>query len=721
MAKLLLKYWEYYTSMGTSIGYDGEENAKIRLMNFSYLFCAVGCFVSFALRYIFEYEFWVTLRPLVMSLFFCFLPIFSYFKKHQIGWHVAGIFLLLGITTASFQKPTLYANYLIYGSITFLIVYLYNNNKRIQYLYFGFISLNIIVFTYFSNINSAETGVFPFEISIIIIAIALISQFFLISISFQYRQNKEQQLAHAISLKDAALDANKDATIVVNANGEITDFNKRYIKLWGMDGVEIKGGTDTLLVKKCLPLIINDKEIIDGLKSIRVDNTISTFHIVYLRDGRIFESHTQPQMIDNQVVGRVFNCRDVTEKHLAAKKLAESENRFRRFFEDSPFGVVLVDNLKEPFKNLNPQMCDIFGYTAEEMAQLSIDDICDPSYRAQHELDREKLMRKGGRNFKLINRYLKKSGETFWGTLSMSLIKDETGKILSAICMFQDINDEKLQEEKIKDLIVELKLLNERLEQQVKVRTVDLEQSNLELRRSNQDLEQFAYIASHDLQEPLRMVGNFVQLLERQYKDIIDDEGKEFIGYIVGGVNRMSKLIQNLLKYSRVGRKESALRSVKLDRIIESKLFGLKQKVENTKAEIIINPIPQKVYCEPDQLGMVFYNLISNAIKFNKSEPKIEIGFHDKEENLQFYVKDNGIGIDQRYESKIFEIFKRLHRREEYEGTGIGLALCKKIIARHHGKIWFDSEPNNGTTFYFTISKSLKNEKHVPLDTNLVG
>ena len=183
----------------------------------------------------------------------------------------------------------------------------------------------------------------------------------------------------------------------------------------------------------------------------------------------------------------------------------------------------------------------------------------------------------------------------------------------------------------------------------------------------------------------------------------------------------MSKLIQNLLKYSRVGRKESALRTINLERIVEAKLFGLRRKIEETNAEIVLKDLPQKIFCEPDQVGMVFYNLITNALKFNKLSPIIEIGCHHRADEIKFYVKDNGIGIDKRYETKVFEIFKRLHRREEYEGTGIGLALCKKIVARHGGKIWFESEPNAGTIFYFTISKSLNNEKHVPVDTNLIS
>ncbi len=721
MAKFFLKYWDYYALLGTSPAYDGEENTKISLMNYGYLFCAFGCLVSAVLRIFYEYDFLMILRPLTLSLLFCFLPLFSYFKKHRIGWHLAGICLLLGITLASLQQPILHVNYLIYGSITFLVIYLHNDNKKIQYFYLVFIALNIVAFTYFSSINAPEGAVFPLTISLIIIAIALLSQFWLISISFEYRLNKERQLAYAISLKNAALDANKDATIIVDSKGKITDFNKQYMEIWGISEAELKGGDKTLVVTKCLPKIANRNDIIATLNTITNNPSISTFDVIYLTDGRIIESHTQPQKIDNQVVGRVLNYRDVTEKYQSAKQLKESENRFRRFFEHSPFGVILLDDEQRPLANVNQELCEIFGYTAAEMAELKLDDICDPSYEEQHTLDLKAQMRLGKNNFNLLNKYVRKSGESFWGNLNMSFNRDENGRILSTIGMIQDINDKKLQEEKIKDLIVELKLLNEELEQKVKTRTVDLRQSNAELRRSNQDLEQFAYIASHDLQEPLRMVGNFVQLLERQYKDQIDDEGKEFIGYIVDGVNRMSKLIHNLLKYSRVGRKESELRSVKLDRIVEAKLFGLTQKIEDTNAKVIVHPMPKETYCEPDQLGMVFYNLITNGLKFNKSNPQIEIGCLEKEEDYQFFVKDNGIGIDNRYEAKIFEIFKRLHRREEYEGTGIGLALCKKIIARHKGNIWFDSEPNKGTTFYFTISKSLKNEKYVPLDTNLVG
>ncbi|GEM_PF-4112637 len=721
MVNLLKQYWENYAAWGTSNDRSEQENAKIRLMNKAYMFCLIGFLVSFLLRILTGYTKSAFQGPFILMIVFIGLPFLSYWKRPKLGWHIASIIIPLGITFAATQRPVLHANYLIYGTITFLLIYLHEENRKMQIGHLIFTSLNVVAFAFLSQktVVSGE-GEFPIITSIIIILIALIANYLIIHITFEYRKNRELELRKAISLKNAALNATKDATLIVSIEGEITGYNKKYLEMWNLEEV-LKTGSIKKITKSNLSKVINKEEILAGFAAVAQNSSIETFHVVYLLDGRIVESHTQPQIFDGEIVGRVYNYRDVTEKNHADKKLAASETRFRRFFEDSPLGIVLLDDFKRPFYDVNQKVCDIFGYTQEEVGLLNIEDICSPDYLESHIKEYLFFSESGKDHFSLLNKYQRKSGEQFWANLNISILRDENGEKISEVVMLEDINEQKLQEEKIKDLIIELKLLNEKLEKEVKVRTVDLQQSNLELRRSNQDLQQFAYIASHDLQEPLRMVGNFVQLLERQYRDKIDEEGKEYIKYIVDGVNRMSKLIQNLLKYSRVGRKESALRTIKLDRIIEAKLFGLKRKITETKAAVNILEMPKEVYCEPDQLGIVFFNLITNALKFNKDTPEIEIGYEDSPKELMFFVKDNGIGIDKRYETKVFEIFKRLHRREDYEGTGIGLALCKKIIARHGGKIWFESTLNEGTTFYFTISKSLINEKYVPLDSNLVG
>ena len=170
----------------------------------------------------------------------------------------------------------------------------------------------------------------------------------------------------------------------------------------------------------------------------------------------------------------------------------------------------------------------------------------------------------------------------------------------------------------------------------------------------------------------------------------------------------MSKLITSLLQYSRTGRKETEVRAVDIQKVIEHKLLDLEQLIKDKNAIITIEEMPKEVICEPVQLGLIFYNLIVNSLKFNKDEqPTITIGCKELEDHWCFQVTDNGIGIEDIYKDKIFELFKRLNRRDEYDGTGIGLALCKKIVYRHKGKIWFDSSLGDGTTFYFTISKEL--------------
>ncbi len=253
----------------------------------------------------------------------------------------------------------------------------------------------------------------------------------------------------------------------------------------------------------------------------------------------------------------------------------------------------------------------------------------------------------------------------------------------------------------------ELENSNRVLEKKVKERTHSLHSSNLQLQRSNADLEQFAYAASHDLQEPLRMVGNFVQLLEEEYAEKLDNDGKSYINFAVDGVTRMSSLIEDLLQYSRVGRKGLEVEYVDLNDILEEKLKNLKNLIDSKNATIRVDVLP-KVRCIPRQLGIVFYNLIHNGIKFNNSDsPVVRVGYQDKGDEWLFEISDNGIGISQSYKEQIFELFKRLHAKEEYSGTGIGLSLCKKIIHHHKGDIYFESEENKGTTFYFNLPKKL--------------
>lgn len=252
---------------------------------------------------------------------------------------------------------------------------------------------------------------------------------------------------------------------------------------------------------------------------------------------------------------------------------------------------------------------------------------------------------------------------------------------------------------------IDLKSLNKTLEGEVEVRMSELEISNQELRRSNQDLEQFAYAASHDLQEPIRMISNFSRLLEKRLNPHFDEDTKTYMGFIRDSVLRMSDLIKGLLKYSRVGRKESPYQVANVQYIIENKLQDFQQLIHEKQAKVELGKLPDSFVCEPNQIGILFANLIHNALKFNHAYPKIMIQGMEEGDSWVFMVADNGIGIKAEYSDQIFEIFRRLHHRDEYDGTGIGLSLCRKIVEEHGGEIWLNSILNKGTTFFFRLPK----------------
>jgi light-regulated signal transduction histidine kinase (bacteriophytochrome) len=226
------------------------------------------------------------------------------------------------------------------------------------------------------------------------------------------------------------------------------------------------------------------------------------------------------------------------------------------------------------------------------------------------------------------------------------------------------------------------------------------------LKTSNKELEQFAYVASHDLQEPLRMVASFSQLLERRYKDQIDEDADDYIEFIVEGANRMKKLIDDLLAFSRLNTEAKEFKLTDTNSALDDVLVNLNPTIMENNAQITHDPLPI-IKVDSSQIRQLFQNLITNAIKFHGDEPpKIHISAEETGKEWLFSVSDNGIGIDSNHLEKIFNVFNRLHTREEYEGTGIGLAICKRIVERHGGKIWVESEPGKGSTFYFTLSKT---------------
>ena len=238
---------------------------------------------------------------------------------------------------------------------------------------------------------------------------------------------------------------------------------------------------------------------------------------------------------------------------------------------------------------------------------------------------------------------------------------------------------------------------------EVKRAREELKQLAAELERSNTDLQQFAYAASHDLQAPLRVIAGFINLIEKRYKGKLDEKADEFIAATVDGVNRMSMLIKDLLEYARVDTQRKTFEPTDCASSLNEALYDLQKVIEESSASVTYDSLPT-VKADAVQLTSLFQNLISNAIKFRGNNlPEIHVSAVQKGNDWVFSVRDNGIGIDKKFAGKIFDVFERLHTREKYDGTGIGLAICKKIVERHGGKIWVESEPGKGSTFYFTI------------------
>jgi light-regulated signal transduction histidine kinase (bacteriophytochrome) len=260
----------------------------------------------------------------------------------------------------------------------------------------------------------------------------------------------------------------------------------------------------------------------------------------------------------------------------------------------------------------------------------------------------------------------------------VTAVKDQQGTIIGAVAVNRDITDQLEIEDALRE------------------RTRSLE-------ASNEDLAQFAYAASHDLQEPLRMITSYLQLIAQRYEDQLDDEAMEFIGYAVDGAKRMRQLIVDLLAYSRIGQQDQGVGQVDLEKILQQVLFNLEVQIQEANINITHDPLPT-ITAEKTQMLQLLQNLISNAIKFRQKEsPKVHISAKQDPSYWVIQVADNGIGIEPALTKKIFAIFQRLHTREEYPGTGIGLAVCKKIVQKHKGEIWVDSEPGVGSTFSFSI------------------
>jgi PAS domain S-box-containing protein len=383
---------------------------------------------------------------------------------------------------------------------------------------------------------------------------------------------------------------------------------------------------------------------------------------------------------------------------LALDQSSDVIARYQTLIEQIPavvFMAFLDKGMGEAY--VSPQIEAILGFSQEEWLN-------DPVrwYRQVHPDDRGRWnveaaeMFLSGKPLRSVYRVIARNGKVISFHCEAKMVRHDDGQPWFIHGVAFDITELKTAEEK-------LKKAHDELELRVRERTAELARANADLANSNAELEQFAYVASHDLQEPLRMITSFTQLLIKRYRGNFDGDADDFIDYIADGAKRMSRLINDLLEYSRVGTRGSPLVPTDCSAILELARNNLRVAIEETGATITNDSLPT-VMGDETQLLQLFQNLLGNAIKFRGDQPvKVHVSVEPHKGKWLFRVSDNGIGIEPQYAERVFVIFQRLHNRATYPGTGIGLAICKKIVERHGGRIWVESEPGAGATFCFLL------------------
>ena len=478
------------------------------------------------------------------------------------------------------------------------------------------------------------------------------------------------------------LEAAPDAMVVVNTAGEIVLLNVQAEKQFGYHRDELVGQQVTNII----PEGFAERLIADGTRSAAdaLAQHIGTgIELLALRkDGSEFpiEIMLSPLGIGEEILVTAA-IRDISVRKAAETRLVHMEERYRGLLEAAPDAMVVVNEAGEIIL-LNVQAEKRFGYRRDELLGQQVKNIIPDGFAERLIADAlrsaaDALAQQIGTGIELTAR--RKDGTEFPIELMLSPLESTDGILITVA-----IRDISARRKADADLLAKVDELN----------------------RSNEELQQFAYVASHDLQEPLRMVASYTQLLSRRYKGRLDADADEFIAFAVDGANRMQRLIQDLLEYSRIGTKGRALAATSSENALTQALVNLRGAIEGGKATVTHDPLPV-VDADESQLIQLFQNLIGNAIKYQSAGvPRIHISVTPDEDRSLFSVQDNGIGIEEKYYSRIFGMFQRLHGRDEFAGTGIGLAICRKIVERHGGEISVQSRTGHGSTFTFSLITS---------------
>jgi PAS domain S-box-containing protein len=496
----------------------------------------------------------------------------------------------------------------------------------------------------------------------------------------QERKQAEEALRESEEKYRTILENIEDGYYEVDLAGNFTLLNDSMCRIWGYPKEELMGMNNRQYTDK-----ENARRLFQAFnKAYKTGEPGRVFDYEIIRkDGTKRYVETSFSLIKDssgKPIGVRGIIRDVTERKQAEEALRESEEKYRTILENIDDGYYEVD-LAGKFTFFNDSMCRIYGYPREEFMGISYRQYTDQETAKEVFKAYNRVYRTGepGRGFD--HEIIRKDGTKGYIEASISLLKDSSSKPIGFRGIIRDVTERKRAEE----------ALREKTE---------------ELAQSNKDLEQFAYVASHDLQEPLRMVTSYVQLLARRYKGKLDSDADEFIKFATDGAVRMQKLINDLLTYSRVSTQGKELEPTDCETVFNQSLNNLKVAIDENGALVTHDSLPT-VMADNPQLVELFQNLIGNAIKFRGAEPpRVHVSASRNGNGWTFSVRDNGIGIAPEYAKRIFVIFQRFHSREKYAGTGIGLAICQKIVEQHRGRIWVESEVGKGATFYFTLPAS---------------